>query len=318
MRRRKLGKTGIEVSEIAFGGVEIGMPYGIGITGKADMLPEREAVRLLRTALEAGVNFFDTARMYGESERIMGKAFGDRRHDAIIATKCRHFMDKDGNLPPSAELAKRIESSLNESLATLKTDYVDVFMLHQGDVRILENETVSESFVNLKKAGKIRATGVSTYTVDETAFALDKGIWDVIQAPFNLLDQRQKELFPKAAAQGVGLVIRSVLLKGLLSDRGTDLHPALADVEKHIARYGELLTGKDRTLASTAIKYVLSFGEVAAALVGIDSFDYLRQALNTADGNYLTAKELELANALAYPDPSFINLPYWDKMNWLK
>jgi aryl-alcohol dehydrogenase-like predicted oxidoreductase len=191
-------------------------------------------------------------------------------------------------------------------------------MLHQGNVEILNNETVADTFEQLKKAGKIRATGVSTYTSEETALAINQGTWDVIQLPFNLMDQRQKELFPLANEKGVGLVIRSVLLKGLLSNRGKNLHPALAEVEKHLARYETLLEGENYPLSTLAVKFVLSFPGIAAALVGIDSLAYLQQALEAANGQYFDSHKLELAEKLAYPDPSFLNLPYWDRMNWLK
>lgn len=318
MNKRPLGKTGLMISEIAFGGVEIGMPYGIGVKNKDDMLPENEAIRLLHEAIGSGINFFDTARMYGESETIMGKAFEGRRDQVVISTKCRHLMDQSGKLPPSGELETIIESSLEESLAALKTGFVDVFMLHQANETILNNEEIASTFIKLKEKGKIRATGVSTYTSAETQLALDKKIWDAIQLPFNLMDQRQKELFPQAAEQGVGLVIRSVLLKGLLSDRGKNLHPALADVENHISAYDVLLEGSDYDLPALAVKFVLSFPEVSAALVGIDRFEYLYQSLLAANGQYLDKKRMKTAENLAYPNPGFINLPYWDKMNWLK
>jgi aryl-alcohol dehydrogenase-like predicted oxidoreductase len=90
-------------------------------------------------------------------------------------------------------------------------------------------------------------------------------------------------------------VIRSVLLKGLLSNRGKNLHPALSDVEKHIARYEELLKGKTYPLPALAIKYVLSFPEVSAALVGIDSLAYLYQSLEAANGQYLDNTDMKLA-----------------------
>ena len=318
MITRTLGKTGIKVSEIAFGGVEIGIPYGIGVNSKDDMLPFQDAIRLLQKAVDTGINFFDTARMYGESERIMGEAFRNRRHEVVISTKCRHFLDKDGNLPPSRELPAIIKSSLHESLGILKTDYVDVFKLHQANTAILNHEDIALTFENLKKEGKIRATGASTYTFEETELAIDKGSWDVIQLPFNLMDQRQKDLFPKAYEKGVGLVIRSVLLKGLLSNRGKNLHPALAEVEKHIAGYDPLLKNEPYPLSTLAIKFVLSFPEVTAALVGIDSFDYLQQSIDAANGQYLEGNKLEEAKKMAYPDPDFINLVHWSKMNWLK
>lgn len=306
------------VSEIAFGGVEIGLPYGIGIESAADMLSESEAVELLHSALDAGVNFFDTARMYGTSEQLMGKAFMGRRQEVVLCTKCGHLRDQKGKLPPENQLRAFIQKSLQESLSALQTDFVDVFMLHQVDREILANEAIAAVFSEYKKAGRIRATGVSTYTVEDSKMALDAGIWDVMQIPFNLLDQRQSTLFERADALGVGLVVRSVLLKGLLSDRGKNLHPALSAVESHISTFDNLLTDGFPDLPSLATKFALSQSEVAAVLVGIDRPEYLRQALETANGKYLNDQQLETAKRYAYPEPEFLNLPRWDRMGWLR
>lgn len=318
MKKRFLGNTNIEVSEVAFGGVEIGMPYGIGVSGKEDMLTEPEAIELLHTALDNGINFFDTARMYGESEKIMGKAFKDRRDKVVLATKCIHLLDVDGNLPDDQALTATIKNSLYESLKTLQTDYVDIFMLHQANQKILENEAIISVFSKLKEQGLYRAMGVSTYTTNETKLALNNGHWNVIQLPFNLMDQRQGELFKDASKKGVGLVIRSVLLKGLLSDRGKNLHPALKDVEDHIGKYQVLLDETNLKMPALATKFALSFPEVSSVLIGIDKLKYLEEALNTVDGVYLDSEKLEKAKQLAYSEPEFINLPYWDKMNWLR
>lgn len=318
MQKRELGKTGIEISEIAFGGVEIGLPYGIGVNSFEDMLSEKEAVNLLHLAVDSGINFFDTARMYGNSENIMGKAFNDRRDKIVLATKCRHLLDRDGNLPHDSELREMIIESLQESLEALQTDHVDIFMLHQANLKILESETIAVVFNELKNKGLCRATGVSTYTTGETKKAIDKGCWDMIQLPFNMMDQRQGALFREAYQKGVGIVVRSVLLKGLLSDRGKNLHPALKDVENHISRYGDIAREADITLPALAIKFALSFPEISSVLVGIDRKEYLEETLKTANGNYLNPVAFNKAKELAYPDPEFINLPYWDKMNWLR
>jgi 1-deoxyxylulose-5-phosphate synthase len=318
MKKRLLGKTGLEVSEIAFGGVEIGLPYGIGVDTRADMLSEAEAIALLHEAIEKGINFFDTARLYGESEAIMGKAFTGRRNDIVLATKCRHFRDKNGLLLSDDLLKKFIEDSLNESLSTLKTDYVDVFMLHQADKEILGNSVIVETFQELKEKGVIRATGASTYLASETAQAIETGNWDVIQLPFNLMDQRHSVCFDQAQKQGTGLVIRSVLMKGLLSDRGKNLHPALAEVEKHIVDYQELIDENFSDLPTLATRFALSFDSIASVLVGIDKTEYLNKAVATASGQYMSKQMLDKARKMAYPDPEFLNLPHWDKMGWLK
>ena len=318
MRKRKLGNTGINVSEVSFGCVEIGMPYGIGIERASDMLSEEEAIDLLQAALDAGVNFFDTARLYGTSEQLIGKAFKARRKEVVLGTKCRPIRDQSGSLPPETNLRDCIYASLHESLEALQTDFVDLFMLHQSDSEILANETIAAVFSELKKAGTIRATGVSTYTTEDSETAMESELWDVIQFPFNLLDQRQAVLFEQAQAQGVGLVVRSVLMKGLLSHRGVNLHPSLKAVEAHIRAYHELLASNVPDLPTLATKFALSHHEIASVLVGIDRLEYLQQALATADGNYMDAEQLEVARQRAYPEPEFLNLPHWHRMGWLR
>ena len=317
MNQRLLGQTGIKVSEIAFGGVEIGIPYGIGVKSKADMISESQAIYLLHEAIDSGINFFDTARMYGASESIMGQAFKDRRDQIVICTKCQHFRDRDGHLPPSDKLKKIIKNSLQDSLNELQTGFIDVYMLHQADIEILENEMIAEFFVNLKKKGVIRATGVSTYTLDETKKAINSGVWDVIQLPFNLMDQTQEAFFSLAAEKGIGIMVRSVLFKGILSEKGKNLHPALKDVETHLQLYEELLNDSTPDLATLAIKFALSFTKVSSVLVGIDRMDYLHKSLSAADNLYLNEITLARAMKLRYPSPRFLDLTKWDRMGWL-
>lgn len=318
MEKRKLGKTDISVSKIAFGCVEIGMPYGIGVKSKDEMIPENEAVKLLNKALDSGINFFDTARMYGNSEQIIGKAFKKKRNEVVICTKCRHFRDSNGKLPEKSKIKDYIEQSLSQSLKMLQTDFVDIFMLHQVDIEILENDEIANTFHKLKRKGIIKATGVSTYTVEETNLAIDLGIWDVIQLPFNLMDQRHEVLFKKAQEKGIGMVVRSILLKGLLSNHGQNLHPALKDVENHISKLTELSEQINHSLPAFAIKFGLSFPEISSVLIGIDKDSYLEHAVDIANSISLTLLELKKAKKLAYPDPGFLNLSYWSKMNWLK
>ncbi|RLD30876.1 MAG: aldo/keto reductase, partial [Bacteroidetes bacterium] len=313
MNKRLLGQTGIQVSEIAFGGVEIGLPYGIGIKSKADMPSQAESVRLIHTAVDSGINFFDTARMYGLSESIMGKAFKGKRNQVVISTKCRHLRDKSGALPPSDKLKKIIEKSLQESLTELQTNFIDVYMLHQADPEILENDVIADTFSNLKKKGVIRATGVSTYSVEETKKTIDSGYWDVIQLPFNLMDQSQQTNFYPATEHGIGIMVRSVLFKGILSDKGRNLHPALKEVEQHIKLYKELSSKSDFDLSTLATKFALSFNQVSSVLIGIDRIEYLEKSLAVADGVYLDKETLMRAKKLQYPDIKFLDLAKWDK-----
>ncbi len=317
MKKKALGNTGIRVSEIAFGGVEIGMPYGIGVKGSADMPSKKEAVSLLHAAIEGGINFFDTARVYGRSEEIMGVAFRGKRDSVVISTKCKHLRDEQGVPPSSKKLKEIIEKSMEESLAALQTDYIDVYILHQADEEILQNETVAETFVRLREKGVIRATGASTYSVSETKKCIDSGHWDVVQLPFNLMDQSQGETFTLAHEKGVGIVVRSVLFKGILSNKGRHLHTALKDVERHVQLYKDFGTEHSFDIVTLAIKFALSYRQISSVLVGIDRLEYLKKAIAVADGNYLDKNTLEQLKTLRYPDPFFLDLKKWDKEGWL-
>lgn len=305
------------VSEIAFGGVEIGMPYGLGVHSKKDMLSKSESINLLHDAIDGGINFFDTARMYGASEEIMGLSFKNKRDKVVIATKCNHLKDHNGNLPSETIINNKIRKSLSESLVALQTDFIDVFMLHRVNKEILKNEAIKETFSRLKEEGLVRATGVSTYTLEESKLAIDSGVWDVIQIPFNLMDQSQEKIFELAENKGIGLMVRSVLFKGILTDKGRNLHEALSNVEQHIKLYDALVNKTDTDLATMATKFALSYKQVSSVLIGIDKLHYLKKALSLADGNYLERKQLQLAKELQYPNPEFLDLVKWDQKGWL-
>ncbi len=317
MNKRTLGKTGIDVSEIAFGGVEIGMPYGIGVKSKADMLSRLESIKLLHAAVDKGINYFDTARLYGASEEIMGQAFKTIRDQVVISTKCVKLRDESGALPSSKKIRKTIEKSLMESLTALQTNYVDVYMLHQADLDILENEEIAQTFLQLKKEGVIRAAGVSTYTVQETRKTITCGNWDVVQLPYNLMDQSQEVNFSMAENKKIGIMVRSVLFKGVLSKKGRSLHSKLKDVGQHIELYKELWNGLGCDLAALALKFALSSEQVSSVLIGIDRMDYLANSINAADGNYLDSAQLMKAKALQYPDINFLDLVRWERKGWL-
>lgn len=317
MHYKSLGNTGLKVSEVAFGGVEIGMPYGLNMSQASHKMQKDDAIKLLHYALDRGINFFDTARLYGESESIMGEAFAGMRQDVILASKCKHFRLPDGSLPAAIELKKIMTDSLHESLRELRTDCIDVYMLHYGDLEILELEEVYELFSIFQQEGLIRYPGVSVYEPEETKKALDKDYWKVIQLPFNLMDQKQGEHFQQASAQGVGLVVRSVLMRGLLTDKSFQLHPALKDVQAHLHTYRKLYSEDSQTLASLAMKFAASIPEVSSVLVGFDKVEFVQEALSIFNGDYLNANDLKMAKSMSYPDQSFLNLAQWDKNGWL-
>ncbi|MBN2455988.1 MAG: aldo/keto reductase [Sedimentisphaerales bacterium] len=317
MKKRILGRTGFEVSEISFGTVELGIPYGFGVKNQTQMPSEQKAIKLLHDALDSGINFFDTANAYGRSEQILGAAFKGQRQNVIISTKCGHLPVEGDKAPTDGQLREILDGSLKQSLDALQTDYIDVYMIHNATVPILTNDAVMRVFSEYKDKGLARAIGVSTYTVEQTRNAIDSGLWDVIQLPFNLMDQQQAELFPHAQKKGVGIVVRSVLMRGILTDRGRNMRPELKAVEQHRQLYNELLSDDVAALSDLATKFVLSHKDVSSVLLGIDRPEYLQKALEVANGKYLTERKLAWAKELAYPEPGFLDLVKWDRNGWL-
>ena len=322
MRTRVLGRTGIKVSEIALGTAEIGFPYGIGVSTQAQMPAEDEAVKLLEEALDNGINCFDTARGYGRSEEVLGRTFRNRRADVVICTKCLPLYRDNGELPAAAELRALIADSLRESLSALQTDYIDVYMIHNRD--LVDNQQVADIFSEYKRKGVVRAIGASIYTVEETKKAIQGGVWDVVQLPFNLMDQRQGAVLSLARQSGLGVIVRSALMKGILTDKGRNLfqkldcrHPKFKAIEEHRDRYQRLLSEKITTLPDLAVKFVLSHKDISSVLIGTGRIANLRKALAAA-GDYLDDNTLARARELAYPEPDFLDLGKWRAMGWLK
>ena len=221
------------------------------------------------------------------------------------------------NNNPFNEIKSKLNNSLEQSLLGLQTDYIDIYMSHDGTEEVINNETVVDFYQKKKQEGTIRAIGVSVYTLEQSLAAINSGIWDVIQLQFNLMDQRQLPAIELASQKGIGIVVRSALFRGILTDRGSNLHPELKSVQDHREKCLSLVQGNIKTLSELATKFILSIKDVTSVLVGIDKSEYLQSALEVADGNYLDEKILEKAKELAYPDPEFLNLPIWDRKGWL-
>ncbi len=218
MRYRKLGTSGIEVSEIGFGAWGIGGPReGVAAYGPTD---DGESRRALRRAHELGVNFFDTADLYGlgHSESLIGEALQPVRDSVAIATKVGFL----GAGTAQDFSPARIRRALEASLTRLRTQHVDLYQLHSPDPSALTPE-VLETLEALRREGKVRATGISVRSPDEGHAALDLGL-RVLQVNFNLADQRalRNGLFARARALGAAIVVRTPLCFGFLTGRYPD------------------------------------------------------------------------------------------------
>ncbi|MCD4685227.1 MAG: aldo/keto reductase [Anaerolineae bacterium] len=205
MQYRTLGRTEIEVSVIGVGFWAVSDPVHWGVQD------DQDAIRAVHTALDAGINFFDTAEGYGNgvSEELLGRALKGRRHEAVIASKA-----SKGHLAPDDLIA-----ACEASLRRLKTGYLDVYQLHWPSRVVPLADTVG-ALMQLKEQGKIRVAGVSNFGVGDLGDLTALARVEVNQLPYSLLFRAiEYEVLPACRAQEIGVLAYSPLLHGLLAGR---------------------------------------------------------------------------------------------------
>jgi aryl-alcohol dehydrogenase-like predicted oxidoreductase len=211
MKYRPLGKTGINVSEISFGTWAIG-----GSWGQTD---DTESLRALDKAMDEGVNFFDTADVYGDgkSERLLAQATKGKEDRVYVATKfCRSGDIHDLKSYSEAQVREWCEASLKR----LNRETIDLYQIHCPPFAILKDGSVFGVLDKLQAEGKIRAYGVSVESVEEGLYCLKQPGVQALQIIFNLFRQKPlEELLPKAQEREVGLLVRLPLASGLLTGK---------------------------------------------------------------------------------------------------
>jgi aryl-alcohol dehydrogenase-like predicted oxidoreductase len=309
MRYRLFGRTGLYVSELCFGAMTFGGKGFWEVVGKT---PQDEANRLVGLALDAGINFFDTADVYseGESEKILGKALGPRRKDIILATKVR---GRVGPGPNQLGLSRRhIHESIDASLERLGTDWVDLYQIHGFDAVTPLDETL-RALDDVVRAGKVRYVGCSNLAAWQLAKAnglASKHGWErfeSLQAYYTIAGRDlERELVPLLKDEQMGLMVWSPLAGGLLSGKfgrdgqgpaGTrrasfDFPPVNKDrAFDCIDAMKKISDARSVSVAQIALAWLLSKSHVSTLIIGAKNEEQLKDNLAVTSLE-LTAKEV--------------------------
>lgn len=298
----KLGNTGLDVSRLCLGC----MTYGIPDRGNhAWTLDEETSRPLLRQAVEAGINFFDTANVYsdGTSEEIVGRALKDftRRDDVVIATKV-HGRMRPG--PNGAGLSRKaIMTEIDASLTRLGTDYVDLYQIHRFDHDVPIEETL-EALHDVVKAGKARYIGASSMAAWQFATMLhvaEANGWtrfSTMQDYVNLLyREEEREMLPLCAAEGIGVIPWSPLARGRLTrdwdettarsdtdEFGRTLYAATQEADRKVVEtVAAVAAERGVPRAQVALAWVLAKPEVSAPIIGASKPAHLDDAIAALD-----------------------------------
>jgi aryl-alcohol dehydrogenase-like predicted oxidoreductase len=303
----RLGNTGLQVSRICLGC----MSYGDPKRGNHSWsLPEEQSRPHIRRALEAGINFFDTANAYsaGSSEEIVGRALADfaRRDDVVLATKVRMQMRPGPN--GSGLSRKAILTEIDNSLRRLGTDYVDLYQIHRWDSNTPIEETL-EALHDVVKAGKARYIGASSMAAWQFSKALylaDAHGWTrfvSMQNHYNLLmREEEREMLPLCADQGIGVIPWSPLARGRLtrdpgsttarSETDTFGRTLYEDDAAVIEQVRGIAEARGVSRAQVALAWLLSKPGITAPIVGATKEQHLDDAIAAVDLD-LTADEIE-------------------------
>ncbi|MFF7339252.1 aldo/keto reductase [Streptomyces sp. NPDC008163] len=316
MRYRELGRSGLSVSEIGYGAWGIGESSWVGAT-------RDESLRALHRAVDLGVNLIDTARGYGESERIVGQLVRERAGDEVlVATKVPPkngvWPAADGLDPAETFPGEHIRDSLETSLAASGLDHFDVLQFHVWNDEWLGRGDWLETVAALKQEGKIRLFGVSVndHSPQSAVALVRSGLVDSVQVIYNVFDQAPAdELFPACAEHGVGVVVRVALDEGGLTGRITadttfpegDFRNRYfkgdrpARVERRVAAIVADLGIEPDAIAEHALRFVLSHPAVSTVIPGMRSVRNVERNTALSDGQPLTAEQLAVLAKHSWP-----------------
>jgi aryl-alcohol dehydrogenase-like predicted oxidoreductase len=270
MELTTLGNTGLKVSRLGVGLAELG-----GLP--ADNV--ETAGRILGAALDGGINFFDTAECYGNSEELIGKTVAHRRSEIVLATKAGHPPTGYSGQPWTV---KTIVDSIDSSLVKLKTDHLDILQLHAYDISAPTPDDVIQAVLDAKDAGKTRFLGYSGENEDAD-WAVRSGLFDTLQSSFNLVDQRARYgLFDLARSKGIGIIGKRPIGnatwgKASATDGDAGLSGTNGERLKRARAMLEMgpIDGAPQDPIGLALGFVLAHEDIHTAIVGTRSSEHM-------------------------------------------
>ena len=275
--RRMLGRTGLEVTTLGFGAMELRGPP----TGR--VLDDGDADRLLNTVLDAGINFIDTSIDYGRSEELIGRFIAHRRDEYVLASKC-------GCVPGAPigtdhiHTAANIRRGVEHSLRAMNTDHLDLVQFHRSLARgEFDADGALGELIALRDEGKVRFLGVSAVlpTLDEQ---IEMGLFDAFQIPYSALQREHEEAITRASDAGMGIIIRGGVARGAPDDwSGRPYYMIATETMRDLweaAALDDLLEGMTRT--TFLLRFTLAHPALDTTIVGTSSLEHLASNLSEA------------------------------------
>lgn len=295
MKKNTLGITGIRISELGYGCAAL---FGKDVMGKQG-LSEEDALILIGTALEKGVNFFDTGFNYGYAEERLGRCLAalirdgkTARKDVVIETKCGETLQPDGSYGPYNWSPDWIRRSVEISLHRMKTDYIDLLAMHGGAPEFC-TDALLRTFQDLKAQGIIHAYGVNSFDARFLEWVYKERCFDYVMLDYNILKQDREPIIQKFEESGIGVIAgmalgQSLFVKKKIQDRNDIWYRlrALAHFRDHMrkAREFRFLTEQKKYSGNQlALRYVLDNPHISSAVFSTIHLQHLLDDLSAAE-----------------------------------
>ncbi len=328
MKYRRLGKSGIKVSEIGFGTWTLALDWWTTGNKKID---DEYAIKMLKRAYDLGINFFEMADMYGsgKSEKLVAQAFKEMRHaggpndkdEIVYSTKWGYDMYNNKQIGHS-ELPQRhndpqfLKYALEQSLQRLHTDYIDVYSQHNPKMEAIENDQLFATLDKLVRDGNIRSHGVALGPAigwkDEGILAMERRNITCLQTVYNILEQDPGRIFFDFANKNrVGILVRvpdaSGILTGKVNEktvfdkndhRGSRRKEWIVEALQKVEKIRPFAAAHGWNITELAINFILSQKEVSVVLPTISDIEELEVFAGMSDGNYIAENEMSAIRAI--------------------
>ena len=323
MKYRKLGKSDILISEIGFGA------WSIALAWWGKKIEEDEAKRMLKKAYDVGINFYETADMYGKgkSEKLIGEVFNGMRDEIILSTKYGYdFLNVEqinhSELPQYFD-PEFTSYALKNSLERLQTDHLDVYGLHNPKLHHIHDDNIFQTFDQLMVEGKIKAyqvaLGPAIGWMQEGLDAMERKNISAVQTVYNVLEQTPgNELLEKAIKKDVGILVRvpdaSGILTGKVNEKtkiNEDDHRSVRKGEwistavKKVEQLRPIAERNGLTITELAIKFILSKQGIASIFPTVINEEEIEQFASISDGNYINSSDMREIDELYNSWPSY-------------
>lgn len=279
METRTLGRTGLDVTVLGYGAMAVRRTPEEGLS-------DDDAGQVLGAVLDEGINFVDTAPDYGLSEERIGKHISHRRAEYYLATKCGCNVPREvgEHIPSHIWNRETLLRNIELSLKRLKTDYVDIWQLHNAGVSDVEQGDLLQVMEDVKKQGKVRHVSISS-TLPQIMTYVERGCFDTYQIPYSALQRDEEASITAAAESGAGTIIRGGVAKG---EPGGDL--ATHDRWRTWTAAGlDDLRGEGESRSAFLLRFTISHPHMHTTIVGTQNLDHLAENLRAAEAGRLAA-----------------------------